>query len=421
MTIIYLERAVAQMQTYIQELRSLSLGVRRFIISEILLGIGIGLFTLVLNLHLLDLGINETDIGRISSIGALTMGLLGIPSGLLANYWGRKRMLVYGISLIGVSYLIYGLGTRLWVFYTAQTIQSFGVTLLVTSEIQLLFRYCKSKKEETQSFSLLFAIFTLFTGFGTLIGGILPQWLGGHTTIYQSSLLAAAALLVFNAWLRAVWLPKEPLWIAPETIKKSSEDPLNVLKEPRKDNSIWILSIFILLSGFAFGWIGNFINIIVKFRMQWSDEWVSLALTVNGLFLFAGSLLMPYLLTRLGVAKSFLAIYIVNILTAFSLFLVLPNPLFIGILFMRSGAFTLLSNMTESQSMSAVKEEMRDLFAGMRSVFRSLGFAGSTYLTGIILTHKNYALPFLWTSLVILINFIFFWIWVRPLLEDKKV
>jgi DHA1 family multidrug resistance protein-like MFS transporter len=266
---------MTQMQTYIQELRSLSYGVRRFIISEILLGIGIGLFTLVLNLHLLDLGINETEIGRISSIGALIMGLLGIPSGLLANYWGRKRMLVYGIALIGVSYLIFGLGTRLWVFYMAQTIQSFGVTLLVTSEIQLLFRYCKSKKEETQSFSLLFAIFTLFTGFGTLIGGILPQWLGGHTSIYQSSLLAAAALMVFCALLRAVWLPKEPIWIAPETIKKSSEDPLNVIKKPRKDHSIWILSIFILLSGFAFGWIGNFINIIVKFRMQWSDEWVT--------------------------------------------------------------------------------------------------------------------------------------------------
>jgi DHA1 family multidrug resistance protein-like MFS transporter len=130
---------------------------------------------------------------------------------------------------------------------------------------------------------------------------------------------------------------------------------------------------------------------------------------------------MPYLLTRLGVAKSFLTIYIINILTAFSLFFVLPNSFFIAIMFMRSGVFTLLSNMTESESMSAVTEEKRNLFAGMRSVCRSLGFAGSTYLTGIILTHKNYALPFLWTGLVILINFIFFWIWVRPLLEDKKV
>jgi MFS transporter, DHA1 family, multidrug resistance protein len=409
------------MQAYIQELRSLSYGARRFIISEILLGIGIGLFTLVLNLHLLDLGINETQIGRISSIGALIMGILGIPSGLLANYLGRKRMLVFGIALIGVSYLIFGLGTRLWVFYMAQTIQSIGITLLATSEIQLIFRYCKSKKEETQSFSLLFAIFTLFTGFGTLIGGILPQWLGGHTSIYQSSLLAAAVLLVFCALLRAVWLPKEPIRMESETIKKSSEDPLNVLKNPQKDNSIWILSIFILLSGFAFGWIGNFINIIVKFRMHWSDEWVSFALTVNGLFLFAGSLIMPFLLTRLGVAKSFLTIYIVNILTAFSLSLVLPNPLFIAVLFMRSGVFTLLNNMTESESMSAVTEEKRNLFAGMRSVFRSLGFAGSTYLTGIILTDKNYSLPFLWTGLVILLNFIFFWIWVRPLREDNKV
>ncbi|WP_162463182.1 MFS transporter [Paenibacillus psychroresistens] len=407
------------MHNYIQELRGLSSGVRRFIISEILLGTGIGLYTLVLNLHLLDLGINETEIGRLSSIGALIMGLIGIPSGLLANYWGRKRMLVCGLVLMGISYLCFGLGTKLWVFYTAQTLQSFGVTLLVTSEIQLLFRYCKSKKEETQSFSLLFAIFTLFTGFGTLIGGILPQWLGGSTTIYQSSLLVAAGVLLLNALLRAVWLPKEPVWISP--LINETKDPLIPINKSPKNHSILILSIFILLSGFAFGWIANFINIIVKFRMNWSDEWVSFALTINGLFLFAGSLIMPYMFTRFGIAKSFLAVYMVNILAAFSLYMVLPNPIFIGILFMRSGVFTLLNNMTESQSMSAVTEEKRNLFAGMRSVFRSLGFAASTYLTGLILTQKNYTLPFLLTSLVILINFSFFWIWVRPLLKKNKV
>jgi predicted MFS family arabinose efflux permease len=408
------------MHTYIQELRSLSIGVRRFIISEILLGIGIGLFNLVLNLHLLDLGINEAQIGRISSIGAIIMGLIGIPSGLLANYWGRKQMLVCGIALVGISYLTFGLGSKLGVFYAAQMIQSIGVTLLVTSEIQLLFRYCQSKKEETQSFSLLFAIFTLFTGFGTLIGGILPHWIGGHTTIYQSSIVAAAAILILNALLRSIWLPKEPLMNPTESINKSPNDSFIEETNPKKETSIWILSIFILLSGFAFGWIGNFINIIVKFRMQWSDEWVSLVLTFNGLFLFMGSLLMPFLLTRLGAAKSFLVIYIINILAAILLYLNLPNPLFIGILFMRSGVFTLLSNMTESESMSIISEEKRNLFAGMRSVFRSLGFAASTYLTGFILTNKNYALPFLLASLVVLLNFVFFWIWVRPILERKS-
>jgi predicted MFS family arabinose efflux permease len=408
------------MRGYIENLHHLSVGVRRFIVSEILLGIGIGLFNLVLNLHLLELAVNEAEIGQITSIGAIVIGLFGIPSGLLANYWGRKRMLVYGIALMGVSYLIFGIFTELWAFYAAQIIQSIGVTLLVTTEIQLLFRYCKSKKEETQSFSLLFAIFTLFTGIGTLIGGVLPKWLGGHTTIYQSSLLVAAAILLINAIIRVIWLPQEPEFIQKEIEKISNLDDSHAQQIPKRDANIWILSFFILLSGFSFGWIGNFINIIIKFRLQWSDEWVSLALTMNGIFLFAGSLCMPYIFTRWGITKSFISIYAINILSAFLLYLVLPNPLFIGILFMRSGLFTLLNNMTESQSMSAITEQKRNLFAGIRSVFRSLGFAGSSYLTGLTLMHKNYTLPFLWTGLIILLNFIFFWIWVRPLLEDKK-
>jgi DHA1 family multidrug resistance protein-like MFS transporter len=260
----------------------------------------------------------------------------------------------------------------------------------------------------------------LFTGIGTLIGGFLPKWIGGHTTIYQSSLLAAAAILLISAIIRAIWLPQEPEFIQTEIAKISKMDNSLAQKIPKRDASIWILSFFILLSGFAFGWIGNFINIIIKFRLQWSDEWVSLALTMNGIFLFAGSLCMPFIFTRWGITKSFISIYALNILSAFILYFVIPNPLFIGILFMRSGLFTLLNNMTESQSMSAITEQKRNLFAGMRSVFRSIGFAGSSYLTGVILMHKNYTLPFLWTGLIILLNFIFFWIWVRPLLEDKK-
>jgi DHA1 family multidrug resistance protein-like MFS transporter len=408
------------MRQYINELKSLSIGVRRFIISEILLGIGIGLFTLVLNLHLLDLGITAEQIGKVTSIGALAMGLIGIPSGLLANYWGRKNMLVCGIALMGLSYLTFGLGTVLWIFYAAQIIQSIGVTLLVTSEIQLLFRYGRSKQEETQSYSLLFGVFTLFTGVGTLIGGVMPRWIGGHTTVYQSALLLSAGLLFLNALVRAIWLPKEP--VASEIEPKIRQDLVEASAKKLTGNksSIWILSIFILLSGFAFGWIGNFFNIIIKFRLLWSDEWVSLALTANGLILFAGSLFMPYLFKRWGITRSFFGLFSLNIILALTLYLIMPNPLFIGLALARSGLYTLLNNMIESQSMSTISEQKRNLFAGMRSVFRSLGFAGSTYISGIILSKSNYTLPFLWTGLVLCVNLVFFWIWVRPLLEHEN-
>ena len=64
--------------------------MRRFLISEAFYGIGIGLYTLVLNLHLLFRGLREDEIGALVSMGILIMGVLAIPVSLLANRTGRK-------------------------------------------------------------------------------------------------------------------------------------------------------------------------------------------------------------------------------------------------------------------------------------------------------------------------------------------
>ncbi len=405
------------MADYFRDLLQLSTGVRRFIISEALLGIGIGIFSLVLNLHLLNMGINEAEIGKLSSMGVLIIGLVAIPFGLMANRFGRKSLLVLGLALMGVGSTLFALGTTLIIFYLAQFIQSIGITLLITTEIQLIFHYCQSKQEETQSYSLLFAVFTLFTGLGTVLGGFLPRWIEIGKATYQGSLLLAAAVLFLIAFVRGIWLPKEVIkQSVTENVEKSNK---NGVKSKMPSRTIWILSFFLFLTGMTFAFVGPFLNVIVKFRFQWSDEWVSLLLMVNGFFLFLGSLVMPYLFNRFGISKAYLYVFITNILLTILLFFTLPTAILAFILLFRGGFFVLLTNMIESQSMSAVTESERNLFAGMRSVSRSLGSAIATYIAGIILATKNYTLPFLLASVAILLSFIYFLLWVRPLLLER--
>ena len=53
---------------------SLSPGVKRFLATESLYGLSIGMFTLILNLHLIEMGISEKQIGFITSMGILAEG-----------------------------------------------------------------------------------------------------------------------------------------------------------------------------------------------------------------------------------------------------------------------------------------------------------------------------------------------------------
>lgn len=403
------------MWSYLRDLRELSTGVRRFIFSEVLLGIGIGLFNLVLNLHLLEMKLDEEQIGQLGSFGTIVMGLISIPTGLMANRFGRKRILVTGLTLMGCGYSLFGFVENLLGFYFAQLIFSIGITMLITSEIQLLYHYCHSKKEETQAFSLLFAVFTLFTGVGTIIGGYLPNWLGGMNTSYQSSLLVGAGCLFLVSLIRGLFLPKERTEVTNyEKRESSSQSPWRL-----PNRSILIFSFFTFMSGFSFAFIVPFQNVILKFRYDLSDEWVSILLTMNGFFLFIGSFLMPYLLERLGIRKTYFTVYAVNTILAFFLFLAIPLPLFAVLFLVRGGSFTLLNNLIDSQGMSAIPDEDRNLFAGLRSVTRSIGSSISTYMTGVILAQKNYYLPFLFTAGALLAGYLYYRILVQPILLER--
>lgn len=411
------------MRGYLQDLLQLSKGVRVFVTTEVFLGIGIGLYSLLLNLHLLEAGVNEALIGTISSVGALVMGVIAIPCGLLANRWGCKRLLVSGVALMGVGYAMFAFGQSLWMFFAAQVMQAVGLTLLVTTEVQLLFHYSASKREETQGFSLLFAIYTLFSGFGTLLGGYLPELIGGRWTKYDYSLLAAAFVILLGAMCRGLLLPKEQY--------RDKGNPVQAPKQAsaRKGirlpgRSLWALAIVNLIIGGAFAFIDPFINVIVKFRLGWSDEATSLLLTLNGFCLFVGSLLMPVLLERWGIMKTYAIVFLVNIGLAVMLSLSLPAYAFSGLLVLRGGCFVLLNNLILSHSMSSLPEGERNLFAGMRSVFRSISVSAATFIAGLILAGKQYALPFLLAALTLLVGMTVFFTLIKPILaaglEEKN-
>jgi len=74
----------------------------------------------------------------------------------------------------------------------------------------------------------------------------------------------------------------------------------------------------------------------------------------------------------------------------------------------------MLTNLADSLSMSSFKDEERDLYAGMRAVFRSVGSALAAFLVGIILAGKNYTLPFILAGLLLLLGYVYFTYLIRP-------
>lgn len=433
------------MTDYLKDLLRLPTGVRRFLMTEALYGIAIGMYSLVLNLHLLSKGLREDQIGALASTGILVMGALAIPVAVLAGKVGRKKLLVAGILVIACGIVLYALSDTIAVFYLAQALVSIGFTLVETTEVQLLFHYCSSRKDETRAFSLMFAVFTAFTGAGTLLAGYLPR-LTGEGSGYLMPLLAAGGILLLQGMLRGIWLPAERKATANAALHSAggnatagnsdyddgyNSDSTNVSERPsfgdrparrqRKlpGRTVWLFSVLLALLGGALAMTGSFLNVIVKYRLEWPDGNVSLLLAAAGIVLFVSSLLTPYVVERFGSNKAVVSVFLMNILVFAALSCLMPVWLFAVLFLFRGGGSTMLSNIMDSQLMSAFKERERNLFAGMRAVFRSVGSSGATYLAGWILAGGGFRLPFLLTAALLAAALLYYLRWVRPVLERR--
>lgn len=414
------------MWTYTVNLvRDLSPNVKRFIATESLFGVGVGISSLILNLHLLDLGFTKGDIGKITSLGALTIGLASLPAGFIVKLIGRKTMLVIGMLLAFLALVLFGIGTSIVAVTVAQLVYSLGITAILNSEIQLIFQYCRTKKEETSAYSLLFAIFTLFTGLGTWLGGYLPEWMPGHTTMYQYAFFVAGGCLGLSGILRGLLLPSSH---AKTEVNVTAADGKNDIEagkpseRPKRRHALYfllLLSLLIFNSGFTFGMLSPFLNVILKFRFQMEDGNISGVLALSGFFFFIGSIVMPYVVERWGSRRTFVFLFLYNIVVVALMALVMPTAVFAILLLIRGTGFTMLNNLMDSECMSAVAEEDRNLFAGMRTVSRSIGNTIASYWAGYILAGNHYSLPFLLTAVALLAGFAMYAWFVQGKLDRR--
>ncbi len=88
----------------------LSLTIKLFFLATLLFQIGGGMFSVLYNLYIQDLGYDDSMNGRIISIQSFATALMFIPIGMLGDRTSRKRLLIIGalfsgLALVGRSFL----------------------------------------------------------------------------------------------------------------------------------------------------------------------------------------------------------------------------------------------------------------------------------------------------------------------------
>ncbi|GGV19670.1 MFS transporter [Streptomyces filipinensis] len=144
------------------------------------------------------LGFSEVGLTWVIHAYALTFGGLLLLGGKIADRYGHKRVMLFGLGLFGLASLVGGLAQAPGQLVAARAAQGIGAAALAPAALALLASTFPGGRERVKAFGVWSAVNASGGAVGVLAGGLLTQYAGWQWVMYINLPMAALALAL--AW-----------------------------------------------------------------------------------------------------------------------------------------------------------------------------------------------------------------------------
>src|SRR5215207_4937779 len=141
-----------------------------------------------------DLGFSEQGLQWVPSAYLLTYGGFMLLGGRAADLLGRRRILVAGTLLIGLSSLVGGFAESTGVLVGARLAQGLGAAMMLPAALSILTTTFKEGSDRTKALGVWGAVGGLASAAGVLLGGLLTEGPGWRWVMFVNPLAAALVL-----------------------------------------------------------------------------------------------------------------------------------------------------------------------------------------------------------------------------------
>lgn len=200
-------------------------------------------------------GLNFSQIMWLQSIYAIGVIILELPTGALADYFGKRISLVFGSLFFTLGFFVYGIGTMFWHFIVGELTIAVGAALISGADSAFIHETLKSlgrgaeyKKTEGKVRGLT----SISRAVGKLLGGVLGS-------ISLSYTLLATAVSTFIGFLTSLTFTETK----EELPREEKTEYVQIIKESLKivTNSKTVLWLVLFFASF---------NALI-----WSTSWFS--------------------------------------------------------------------------------------------------------------------------------------------------
>ncbi|MDV6376866.1 MFS transporter [Sporosarcina sp. GW1-11] len=354
---------------------------------------GVGLVIPIMPEYLATFGVAGQTLGLLIAIFSFAQFIFSPISGNLSDRHGRKRIIIVGLLIYGLSQLAFSLSTELWMLYVSRFFSGFGSAFIVAPTMAFV-ADITSLENRGRGMGLLGASMSLGFMVGPGIGGFLSK-ISLSFPFYAatgSAILAASVSLLF--------LPN------PKPVLQAVATNENLFQQMRRSTQTTYFIMLIVMFVFSFG-LANFqttISLYLDQKYYYTPSQIALIITVGG---FVGVIIQTFVIDRLFKRFGEMRVILIN--------LVVAAISMLGILFVNTFFTILLVSTIFSTATSLLRPAVNTLVsklagkeqgyaAGMMNAYMSLGNMIGPATAGFIFDW-NMKSPYILGTIILLLCF----------------
>ena len=408
--------------------KSFNINIRNFMIANFCTQIGMGVFMVMYNIYIKELGLSASVNGSVVSLNALALVIMLVPAGLISDRLGRKNLIVAGTLLTICMLTMRSFATSeqsilalafctglVWAF-----VQVSGVPFLAENS---------STQERMHLFSIHFSLVTVANVLGNLFGGILAdvfQLFGMPVveSIRYTLLVGCCIFLVGIPFMLKVKIPTRKARLASK--ESSNNEQTSKPSFKRNLKMIVLFSVSNCLIGIGAGLVIPYLNLYFSNRFDAANSTIGFILALGSAMTAVAMLLGPKLVERVGKVNALLIFQFASIpflfLSAFTNSLLLAA---IGFL-MRQALMNAGNPITSAIAMEVVDDRYKGFANSVNQMIFNVGWAlmglPAAWLVTTYGNYWGYAYTFTITGCIYLIasTYFYFMFGKKYKLKDAK-
>lgn len=329
-------RRVARMvhSDYVSQVRGFSRNAKLLIARSALTGLQFGPWQLLFNLYLLAVGFDAQFVAQVNVANWLAHGLMVIPTGMLSDLLGRRRIFLVFFALSAVLRVprIFVLDPEAILFFSALGGMAEGAHSVVGAPFMV---EQSRPHERVHLFSVSAVVLAISLTLGNAVGGYLPLWLGAPLGVSGSSFTALR-------WALMVSIPLALVSMLPIYVIREQWQPISLRKWYRGLTSKGTIAKLTLTQGLeavGLGLVVTFFNIFFATKFGASSVFIGNMFALTTVITAVATLFTPLVVKRMGMVKGLVGIQLAGLPFLF-LMALSPNMWLSGAGYMFRATFT---------------------------------------------------------------------------------